>query len=69
MKRSVRGKRRVDFKNLYILFVSAVAVLSLMGNIIQDHYYNQAIEIQQQTIDTIIAEYNTNIDFQTAMYD
>ena len=62
MKRRVRSKRKIDYKNCYILFVSVVAVLSLMGNIFQDIYYNKAINIQQETIDTFAAEYHESVD-------
>lgn len=62
MKRSVRGKRKVNLKNCYILFVSLVAFLSLMGNVFQNIYYNKAITIQQETIDTFVAEYSGATD-------
>lgn len=62
MKRSVRGKRKVNLKNCYILFVSVVAVLSLMGNVFQDIYYNKAINIQQETIDSFVMEYTGAVD-------
>ena len=62
MKRRVRSKRKIDYKNCYILFVSVVAVLSLMGNIFQEIYYNKAINIQQETIDTFAAEYHESVD-------
>lgn len=62
MKRKVRGKRRIDLKNCYILFVSVVAFLSLMGNVFQDIYYNQALDIQQETFETIAAEYYEYVD-------
>ena len=64
MKRRV--KRNIDLKNCYILFVSVVAVLSLMGNIFQDIYYNQALDIQQQTLETFAAEYYETYDAHTA---
>ena len=70
MKRKVRGKRTINYKNVYILFVSVVAVLSLVGNVIQDHYYNKALDIQQETIEMMANEYfEMSTDVQTAMYE
>lgn len=67
MKRSSSRKRRLNLKNCYILFVSMVAILSLVGNVLQDKYYNEALNIQQQTIETFAAEYNEAItSVQTA---
>ena len=65
MKRRVR--RKINFKNCYILFVSVVAVLSLMGNVFQNIYYNEALDIQQETLETFAAEYYSSTDsIQTA---
>lgn len=51
MKRN--SKRKVNYKNCYILFISAVALFSLAGNFFQDMFYNKAIAIQQETIETM----------------
>ena len=50
---NMKGKRRINYKNCYLLFISAVAILSLAGNFCQDIFYNKAIAIQEQTIETM----------------
>lgn len=66
MKRKVR-RSNINLKNCYILFVSVVAVLSLMGNVFQNIYYNKALDIQQETLETVVAEYyGSATDTQTA---
>lgn len=54
----VKGKRSVNIKNCYILFISTVAVFSLVGNFFQDAFYNKAIAIQQETIETMSIDNN-----------
>lgn len=44
-------QKKLNMKNCYLVFITLVALVSLFGNIIQDRFYNKALDIQQVTID------------------
>lgn len=48
----ISRKRKVNIKNCYLLFISLLAVISIIGNIYQDRFYNQALSFQDQMIES-----------------
>lgn len=46
-------RRKINVKNCYLLFVSLLAFISLMGNFYQDHFYNRALSMQDEMIEHI----------------
>lgn len=52
-------RRKYNYKNIYLLIITAVAVVSLVGNFFQDRYYNLALTIQEDTIEELTYAANT----------
>lgn len=48
----ISRKRKVNIKNCYLLFISLLAIISIIGNIYQDRFYNQALSFQDQMIES-----------------
>lgn len=44
--------RKVNIKNCYILFISLLAIVSIIGNIYQDRFYNEALSFQDQMLES-----------------
>lgn len=42
--------KNLNTKNCYLIIVTILAITSLLGNIAQDHFYNKALNIQQDII-------------------
>ncbi len=59
-------KRKVNVKNCYILFVSALAIISLGGNFAQDHFYTNVLDKQQTIIETMNEDMQQMQQIQTA---
>ncbi len=55
----IQTKRTLNYKNCYILFISFVACLSLVGNMWQNHFFTSAIDTQQSIIATYQSENTT----------
>lgn len=51
-------RRRINVKNCYVLFISLVAIISLIGNFFQDRFYNNALAVQEAMIEHFD---NTNV--------
>ena len=51
-------QRKINIKNCYILFISLVAIVSLIGNFFQDRFYNNALAVQEEMIEHFD---NTNV--------
>ncbi len=51
-------QRKINVKNCYILFISLVAIISLIGNFFQDRFYNNALAVQEEMIEQFD---NTNV--------
>lgn len=48
----ISRKRKVNIKNCYLLFISLLAIVSIIGNIYQDRFYNQALSFQDQMLES-----------------
>lgn len=48
----ISRKRKLNIKNCYLLFISLLAVVSIIGNIYQDRFYNEALSFQDQMLET-----------------
>lgn len=46
-------KKKYNYKNIYLLVITAIAVVSLVGNFFQDRYYKLALTIQEDTIEEL----------------
>lgn len=46
----ITRKRTINVKNCYLLAITAIALVSLIGNLFQDRFYNKAIQVQHETI-------------------
>ena len=55
--RIVKRKRKINVKNCYLLIVTMIAFVSLLGNFFQDRYYNEALDVQE----AIIEQYDIDI--------
>lgn len=42
--------KKLNAKNCYLIIVTILAITSLLGNVAQDHFYNKALNIQQDII-------------------
>lgn len=52
MKKTCKTRQKQwNMKNCYLVFITIVAFVSLIGNYVQDRFYNKALDIQQVTID------------------
>ncbi len=45
-----KQKKSLNYKNCYILFISCVAIISLFGNVFQNHIFTSAILKQEELI-------------------
>ncbi|NBK96413.1 MAG: hypothetical protein EOM50_00060 [Erysipelotrichia bacterium] len=48
----ITRKRKVNIKNCYLLFISLIAIVSIIGNIYQDRFYNQALSFQDELLES-----------------
>lgn len=48
----ISRKRKINIKNCYLLFISLLAIVSIIGNIYQDRFYNQALSFQDQMLES-----------------
>ncbi len=51
-------KRKLNLKNCYILFISLVAFISLIGNFYQDRFYNKALALQDAMMERMALDSN-----------
>lgn len=49
---NISRKRKINIKNCYLLFISLLAIISIIGNIYQDRFYNQALSFQDQILES-----------------
>ena len=55
-------KRKVNWKNVYLVFISLVAVVSVIGNYYQDRNYGKASRLNEsytKELETELVELNT----------
>lgn len=54
----IKSRRKFNVKNCYIIIITTFAIVSFGANLFQNHFYNKALQIQQETI-TELASYNS----------